>query len=261
MELIDKRMIRISTDPTNLSTDCIGISSTPRVKKIRGRGRPKGSKSKHKKRSIIESETEYEQYYLNNNASSHNEPRRKKRKPNRAHREAFPDATDEDIRKQLALERKAKNRKSAQESRERRKKQEAYLNDRLPKGLALKELLKSNKLIKNGSSDLDIDLDIDYTNCSLEECLSRDAELREMKMILDEMCDNYASEYDQYAQVQRDKKQISDELIIDILKEYISNGLNNNNNNNNNNDNDIEEAIHLETDIDTIHLQVIGEIQ
>ncbi len=41
---------------------------------------------------------------------------------------------------------------------------------------------------------------------------------RKMKMILDEMCDNYAPEYDQYAQVQ-----IAYKLIIDTLKEYISN--------------------------------------
>ena len=49
--------------------------------------------------------------------------------------------SDADIRRRLALERKEKNRRSAQESRERRKKQEEYLTDRLPKGIQLKNRL------------------------------------------------------------------------------------------------------------------------
>ena len=82
-------------------------------------------------------------HYIDIHSDEYNDskPNRKKKKPNRSHREAYPHHSDEAIRKKLALERKAKNRKSAQESRERRKMQEAYLKDRLPKGLKLKQKL------------------------------------------------------------------------------------------------------------------------
>ena len=103
------------------------------------------SKSNTKKRTLTQSAIQDE---YDSADDSGDEPHRKKRKPNRSHRKQYPHHTDEDIRRQLALERKAKNRKSAQESRERRKRQEAYLNDRLPKGLELKQLLIHANAIK-----------------------------------------------------------------------------------------------------------------
>ena len=135
----------------------------PESQKKRGRGRPKGSKSrsKYRKRPLmncLDSNTytgdihynqiaSYQLYPSSNTTNNQQQPideppRRKKRKPNKTHQEKYPQHTDEQIREQLAMERKAKNRKSAQESRERRKAQEKYLNDRLPKGLELKEQLK-----------------------------------------------------------------------------------------------------------------------
>merc|ERR1712129_237536 len=122
------------------------------------------------------------------------------------HRDAFPALTDEDIRKQLSLERKAKNRKSAQESRERRKRQEEYLNDRIPKGLALKRLLLSDN----------------NTQCKSEDA-SSDEELHQMHTIIDEMADNFASDYDAYPQAIKDKAMIADNLIIHVLKQYLDN--------------------------------------
>merc|ERR1712154_517587 len=197
---------------TNLSTDCIGLSSITQPQaqaQPKRRGRPKGSKSKTKrttgrKRNLSE-------YNSNTNANTNTNTNRKKRKPNKSHRDAFPTLSDEDIRKQLSMERKAKNRKSAQESRERRKRQEEYLNDRIPKGLALKRLLLSDKLINTKSENVH-----EYVSSDDDE------ELREMKMIIDKMADNYACDYDQYPQALKDKKLISDTLIIDVLKQYVN---------------------------------------
>ena len=142
------------------SLDSIGL---PESQKKRGRGRPKGSKSrsKYRKRPLmhcLNSNTytgnihddqiaSYDLYSSSNAPNNHQRawgqpPRRKKRKPNAIHQERYPHHRDEQIGEELAMERKAKNRKSAQESRERRKAQEKYLNDRLPKGLELKEQLK-----------------------------------------------------------------------------------------------------------------------
>ena len=110
--------------------------------KGRPRGRPKGSKSKSKK-TIKRCQQQ------DNDINAINQPQRKKRKVNKSHRQAYPDQTDKDIRIKLALERKEKNRKSAQESRERRKKQDEYLTDRIPKGIKLKNhLIDLNKKVK-----------------------------------------------------------------------------------------------------------------
>eukprot|EP01084_Bolivina_argentea_P283637 485839_1 len=59
----------------------------------------------------------------------------KKRAANNKHRKRFPDKTDEQIRLFLVEERKAKNRKSAQKSRDRKKKQIKFLDDKISQGL------------------------------------------------------------------------------------------------------------------------------
>merc|ERR1712154_29889 len=228
---------------TNLSTDCIGLSSITQPQaqaQPKRRGRPKGSKSKTKrttgrKRNLSE-------YNSNTNANTNTNTNRKKRKPNKSHRDAFPTLSDEDIRKQLSMERKAKNRKSAQESRERRRRQEAYLNDRLPKGLALKRLLLSDKMINSRNENVD-----DYASSDDDE-----EELSEMRMIIDQMADNYASDYDSYSSVVADKSMISDSLIIDVLKQYV-NPLKHE-------EEDSDDLV-LETDTNPIHIQVIQEIE
>ena len=53
----------------------------------------------------------------------------------------YPDKSHDEIRKKLADERKIKNRKSAQASRERKKSQEEFLNEQIIKGITLSELL------------------------------------------------------------------------------------------------------------------------
>ena len=133
-----KPLIPIPTDPVDLDTECIGIPSSSTSRRRRTNGR---------KRSAHESDREISHYdattRISRSSSSSTKPQRKKRKPNKSHRAMFPGCSDEHIRRRLSLERKAKNRKSAQESRERRKRQEEYLNHRLPKGLALKTMLLS----------------------------------------------------------------------------------------------------------------------
>ena len=87
---------------------------------------------------------------------------------------------------------------------------------------------------------------------SLSVALSRDQELNEMKMIIDEMADNYASDYEQYPQVIGDKASISDSLIIDVLKQYVNPCKHE--------DEDSDRLV-LETDTNPIHIQVIQEIE
>merc|ERR1712228_945388 len=240
------QIIEICTDPINLSTECIGLPSSSQPPRSKGLGRPKGSKSKNKNKRTTGRKRSATEYNNNtNNDDDDKSPNRKKRKPNKSHRDAYPNYTDEDIRKQLSMERKAKNRKSAQESRERRKKQEQYLNDRLPKGLALKRLLLSDKIMNTKSENV-------HEYVSSDDDLSNDQELNEMKMIIDEMADNYASDYDQYPQVIGDKAAICDSLIIDVLKQYI-NPLKHE-------DEDSDDLV-LETDNNPIHIQVIQEIE
>ena len=84
---------------SNQILESIGISN-----KTKPRGRPKGSKSKKSGKRY----TRKRALQRDGDTKCINEPSRKKRKPNKSHREAFPDHSDEDIRRQLALERKAK---------------------------------------------------------------------------------------------------------------------------------------------------------
>ena len=107
---------------------------------LASRGRPKDSKSQKCQQRFARKRTLL-QYDGTNCSSESQAKKRKRRRPNKAHRDAYPNVSDEDIRRQLAILRKEKNRKSAQESRERRKKQEEYLIDRLPKGIQLKDKL------------------------------------------------------------------------------------------------------------------------
>ena len=117
---------------SNPFTESIQLSNETSPK----RGRPKESKSKTYQKTCTR-----KRVLKDDDTKTNDEPFRKKRRPNKSHRIAYPNHTDEDIRRQLALERKEKNRKSAKESRERRKRQEQYLTDRLPKGIKLKNRL------------------------------------------------------------------------------------------------------------------------
>ena len=95
--------------------------------------------------------------------------------------------------------------------------------------------------------------DEEYDEMTLEEALEKDAELRAMQELLDQLADNYATEYDHYDDVKRRRQEISDELLFEILDEYL--------NENYLNDNDDEVMQKLETDTNNIHVQVINEIQ
>ena len=95
--------------------------------------------------------------------------------------------------------------------------------------------------------------DEEYDKLTLEEALQQDAELRQMQQLLAEMADNYATEYDHYDDVKKRVNEISDELLFEILDEYL--------NESHLNDNDDEVLNNLETDNDPVHLQVINEVQ
>ena len=57
---------------------------------------------------------------------------------------------------------------------------------------------------------------------TLEEALEKDPELRELQEILYELADNYATEYDHYDDVKARRDEIVDELIFEILDEYLA---------------------------------------
>ena len=74
-----------------------------------------------------------------------------------------------------------------------------------------------------------------------------------MQDLLHKLADNYATEYDHYDDVKMRKGEISDELIFEILDEYL--------NNNHLNDDDDDIVNNLETDTDPVHLKVTNNVK
>ena len=87
-------------------------------------------------------------------------------------------------------------------------------------------------------------------DCSFEPA-DGDAELDRMRLILDQMVQCSAAEYDQFPEVEANKESISDDLLAQVLSEHLAPSP------------PAEDpgAHALETDTEPAHLQVIAEVQ
>lgn len=101
-------------------------------------------------------------------------------------------------------------------------------------------------------------MEISEHNSDGQTSQDEDEELKRMRSILDQMVECSATEYDQYPNVLANKESLSDDLIVELLNEYLCSSPKSEDESC---ELDEDGDLVLETDHDPAHLQVIAEVE